>query len=55
LMIYKGIVFSLTYGLVMIIVARDKLFGLVARLHQATFSTGQQSQAGESSVETQSS
>jgi O-antigen/teichoic acid export membrane protein len=51
LMIYKGIVFSLTYGLVMIIVARDKLLGLAARLHQATFSTGQQPQAEEPSVE----
>jgi O-antigen/teichoic acid export membrane protein len=51
LMLYKGSIFSLTYGLVMIIVARDKLFGLAARLYQATFGTGQQSQAGESGDE----
>jgi peptidoglycan biosynthesis protein MviN/MurJ (putative lipid II flippase) len=51
LMIYKGIVFSLTYGVVMIIVARDKLFGLAERLYQATFGTGQQSQAGKSGDE----
>jgi PST family polysaccharide transporter len=54
LMLYKGSIFSLTYGVVMIIVAREKLFGLAARLYQATFGSGQQNRAEESSDEAHS-